>query len=232
MKTLFLIPARAGSKGIPNKNIKLLNGKPLINYAIDLARCFVKDEDICLSTDSFEIAEIAKQNNLYVPFLRPEKLSTDTAGSYEVMLHAVEFYESLGKNYEAIVLLQPTSPLRLKKHLKEALTLFKNDIEMVVSVKESHTNPHWNLFKENENGYLEKFILSNYIRRQDLPKAFEYNGAIYVINITELNKKKLNQFTKIKKVIMDDFSSVDIDLPIDLAWAEYLFNTKHIQLDY
>jgi len=232
MKTLFLIPARAGSKGIPNKNIKLLNGKPLINYAIDLARCFVKDEDICLSTDSFEIAEIAKQNNLYVPFLRPEKLSTDTAGSYEVMLHAVEFYESLGKNYEAIVLLQPTSPLRLKKHLKEALTLFKNDIEMVVSVKESHTNPHWNLFKENENGYLEKFIPSNYIRRQDLPKAFEYNGAIYVINITELNKKKLNQFTKIKKVIMDDFSSVDIDLPIDLAWAEYLFNTKHIQLDY
>jgi N-acylneuraminate cytidylyltransferase len=232
MKTLFLIPARAGSKGIPNKNIKLLNGKPLINYAIDLARCFVKDEDICLSTDSFEIAEIAKQNNLYVPFLRPEKLSTDTAGSYEVMLHAVEFYESLGKNYEAIVLLQPTSPLRLKKHLKEALTLFKNDIEMVVSVKESQANPHWNLFKENENGYLEKFIPSNYIRRQDLPKAFEYNGAIYVINITELNKKKLNQFTKIKKVIMDDFSSVDIDLPIDLAWAEYLFNTKHIQLDY
>ena len=232
MKILFLIPARDGSKGIPNKNIKLLNGKPLINYAIDLARCFANDEDICLSTNSKKIADVANQNNLAVPFFRPENLSSDTADSYEVMTHAIKYYESIGKMFDTLVLLQPTSPFRLKSNLEEALLKYNSGLEMIVSVKESHANPHWNLFKENENGYLEKFIPSNYTRRQDLPKAFEYNGAIYVVNIAELKKKNLNQFTKIKKVIMDDFSSVDIDKPIDLAWAEYLFNTKHIQLDY
>jgi CMP-N,N'-diacetyllegionaminic acid synthase len=232
VKTLYLIPARGGSKGLPGKNIKLLVGKPLINYAVDLARCFAEDDDICVSTDSEEIANVAKSNKLSVPFIRPGELSSDTAGTYEVMLHAIKHYEERGKNYDALVLLQPTSPLRLKKHLSEALAAFNSDAEMVVSVAEARTNPYLNLFKENDQAWLEKVFPAAFSRRQDAPKFFEYNGAIYVISVPELKKKTLGDFKKVKKIEMDSFHSVDIDNEIDFAWANFLMDKQHVKLDY
>ena len=114
MKSLFLITARGGSKGIPHKNIKPLNGKPLIYYAIDVARQFVEDEDICVSTDGDDIIKTVEDYNLKVLFKRPAELASDTAGSDEVILHAVQYYEALGRLYDNIVLLQPTSPFRTK----------------------------------------------------------------------------------------------------------------------
>jgi CMP-N,N'-diacetyllegionaminic acid synthase len=232
MKFLYLIPARGGSKGIPGKNIKPLAGKPLINYAIDLARRFAKDGDICLSTDNTQIIDTAQKHKLKVPFIRPDSLSSDNSGSYEVMLHAVNHFESEGKKYDAIVLLQPTSPFRLKTHLTKAIKEFKDGIDLVVSVKESHANPYWNLFKENKNGFLEKYFPGTYTRRQDTPKSFEYNGAIYIIRISELKKRPLHEFERIKKLEMDEISSVDIDKPIDWLWAEYLINNNYIKFDY
>ena len=113
MKTLFVIPARGGSKGIPHKNIRPLAGKPLIGYAIDTARHFADDCDICLSTDDPEIAAVATgQFGLAVPFLRPAELATDKSGTYEVLLHALDYYRNRGIDYECLVLLQPTSPFR------------------------------------------------------------------------------------------------------------------------
>src|SRR5215831_8877346 len=115
MQLLFIIPARGGSKGIPGKNIKPLNGKPLIYYSIEFARLFSDDQNICITTDSEAIKKTAETIGLAVPFLRPSHLATDTAGTYEVLQHAVGVYKDLAKEYDALVLLQPTSPFREKK---------------------------------------------------------------------------------------------------------------------
>ena len=120
---LIIIPARGGSKGIPRKNIKPLNGKPLIYYAIDTARAITADENICVSTDDVEIKSVVEAYGLQVPFLRPNALSTDTAGTYEVLIHALNFYEEQGKQYNTVLLLQTTSPFRTAEQVKEALEI-------------------------------------------------------------------------------------------------------------
>jgi len=140
--TLFVIPARGGSKGLPRKNILPLGGKPLICYSIDAARGLADDRDICLSTEDAEIKQVAEDYGLTLPFVRPARLASDTAGSREVLLHALEFYQrNLGRSYHRICLLQPTSPLRGARHIGEALQLWQDDLDMVVSVRESKANP-------------------------------------------------------------------------------------------
>lgn len=125
MKILYVIPARGGSKGIPSKNIKPFMGKPLIHYAIDTAHaCAASEKDICLSTDDEQIAAEARNYDLEVPFLRPTELATDTAGTYEVLLHALgEMEQRNSCSYDVLVLLQPTSPFRKPKHVQEAIKL-------------------------------------------------------------------------------------------------------------
>lgn len=229
--TLITICARGGSKGIPGKNIKPLHGKPLIAYTIDVARALTDDEHICVSTDDDNIIETAQKMGLNIPFKRPPELATDEIGTYPVLLHAVNFYEQLGRNYDRLILLQPTSPFRTASQVKEALQLYNKKIDMVVSVKEASTNPYYNGFEENENGFLElsKKTL-NYVRRQDAPQVWEYNGAIYIININSLKKNPLNKFTKIVKYEMDPISSVDLDTPLDWKFAEFLMNEKMVKL--
>ena len=124
MKILVIIPARGGSKGIPHKNIKPLNGKPLIYYTIDCARAICDDADICVSTDDDEIIQVVEDYGLKVPFKRPAELATDTAGTYEVLLHALNYYEQQGRHYDVVMLLQNTSPFRAAEHVKEAITLY------------------------------------------------------------------------------------------------------------
>ena len=136
--TLFVIPARGGSKGLPGKNIKDLCGKPLIAYSIDVARAFADDEHICVSTDSEEIKRVVEDYGLTVPFIRPAYLATDTASSNDVLIHAVNYFEMLGREYKRLVLLQPTSPLRSIEDVSGSLTLYSDDIDMVVSVTKSH----------------------------------------------------------------------------------------------
>lgn len=154
MNILVIIPARGGSKGIPGKNIKLLGGKPLIYYAIDVARAIVDDTHICVSTDDDQIIRVVEQYGLSVPFIRPTELATDTAGSYGVLLHALSFYESKGEHFDAVVLLQVTSPFRTVNHVREALNLYNKDLDMVVSVKETDSNPYYLCFEEDTEGML------------------------------------------------------------------------------
>lgn len=222
---LIIITARGGSKGIPNKNIKLLNNKPLIQYTIEAAREVVKDENICLSTDSTEIVEVARQLGLEVPFVRPSYLATDSANSYDTILHAVNYYESIGKFFETIILLQPTSPFRKGFHIQEAYQLYNNNIDMVVSVVESKANPYFNLWEESSEGMLRKVKEGNYIRRQDCPSCFLFNGAIYIINTDSLKRCDLNKFSNIIKYTMDQKYSVDIDTKLDWEWSEFLIQT-------
>lgn len=226
MKPLIVIPARGGSKGVLRKNIKVLGNKPLIQYTIDAAKGVFDDEFICVSTDDFEIKSVVEQLGLKVPFLRPNELASDTAGTYEVLLHAISFYESKGYFPDTLILLQPTSPFRTSAHIKEALKLYDESIEMVVSVKETKANPYYILFEEDSNGYLKKTKEANFTRRQDCPKVWEYNGAIYIINVNALKACAISQFTKVCKFEMDETSSHDIDTLLDWRIAEIILNDK------
>ena len=222
MKPLIVIPARGGSKGVPRKNIKVLGDKPLIQYTIDAAKGVFDDEFICVSTDDFEIKSVVEQLGLKVPFLRPNELASDTAGTYEVLLHAISYYESKGYFPDTLILLQPTSPFRTSAHIKEALKLYHESIDMVVSVKETKANPYYILFEEDRNGFLKKTKEANFTRRQECPKVWEYNGAIYIINVKALKEKTISQFTKVCKFEMDETSSHDIDTLLDWKIAEII----------
>lgn len=224
-KILYVIPARGGSKGVPEKNIKLLGNKPLIHYSIEVARAVANDEDICVSTDNIKIKEIVEKVGLHVPFLRPPELALDNSGTYEVLLHAVNYYAAQGKQYDLLVLLQPTSPFRKVENVKTAIDSWDENIDMVVSVKETKANPYYLLFEENANGFLINSKEGKFINRQDCPVVYEYNGAIYVININTLLNKNLNAFSKKKKYVMDEESSLDIDTQFDWKFAEFLLSS-------
>lgn len=229
MKALFVIPARGGSKGIPHKNIKLLGGKPLIGYSVDVARQFADDADICVSTDDEEIASVVRGMGLEVPFMRPAELATDKSGTYEVLLHALDFYRSKGVEYDVLVLLQPTSPFRKAEDVKAALDVYSPDIDMVVTVKEASSNPYYNCYEKDENGFL---AISKgdgkFTRRQDAPKVWEYNGAVYVINVASLKKMTLGEFRRRRMSVMDSVRSVDLDTEIDWLIAEKLLESGRI----
>lgn len=215
----MVIPARGGSKGVPRKNIKLLNGKPLIQYTIEAARGVFEDNQICVSTDDIEIKSVVESLALSVPFLRPEQLASDTAGTYEVLLHALAYYENKGYKPDTLILLQATSPFRTAEHLKEAIDLYDANCEMVVSVKETKSNPYYVLREENDEGWLVKSKEGNFIRRQDCPKVYELNGAIYIINVEALKTKPIQDFVKVRKYEMDEVSSHDIDSMMDWLLA-------------
>lgn len=223
MKILSIIPARGGSKGIPHKNIKPFLGRPLIYYTIDTARSICSDENICVSTDDPEIIRIVQEYGLKVPFVRPTELATDKAGTYEVLLHALNFYEKLGESFDVILLLQVTSPFRTSEHVKEALKLYRSDLDMVVSVSKNRTNPYYNCFEEDNQGFLKKTLDNSlFTRRQDAPVTYEFNGAIYVINPDSLKKMPLGNFTRRVKYVMDELHSIDLDTMTDWKYAEFL----------
>lgn len=217
---LIVIPARGGSKGVPGKNIKELGGKPLIQYTIEAARELVTDSQIIVSTDSHEIKAVVEKLGLQVPFFRPTKLATDTTDTYEVLLHALDFFEKNNSQPEKIVLLQPTSPFRNINHIVGALNIYNKNLDMVVSVKETASNPYYVLREENEEGYLVKSKEGNFTRRQDCPRVWEINGAIYVINVLSLRNSPISDFKKVKKFEMDEISSQDIDTPLDWLVCE------------
>ena len=234
MKTLFLIPARGGSKGIPHKNIKELNGKPLIEYTIDIARQFASDDDICVSTDDDEIMRTVEKYGLKVPFKRPNELATDKSGSYGVILHAFDYFEKRERTYDTIVLLQPTSPFRRAEDVHACIEKYKQGkFDMVVSVMEAATNPFYNCYTTNDDGCLKPILENNIIvRRQDAPKVFEYNGACYVINVQSLKKMQLDDFPRIGFVQMDVLHSLDLDTMIDWKFAEMVIKEKMFDGQY
>ncbi len=223
MKPLIIIPARGGSKGIPHKNIKPLNGKPLIQYTIDVARQIAPNEDICVSTDDQEIIKVVEDYGLSVPFVRPAELASDTAGTYEVLLHAIDYYETIGKMYDTVLLLQNTSPFRTAEHVKGAMALYRSYIEMVVSVNETASSPYYNCFEVGNDGYLKKTLdTTMFTRRQDAPKTYEYNGAIYIFNLQRLKETHYGNFTKRVMYEMDRLHSVDLDTIMDWKYAEFI----------
>jgi len=227
MKVLCIIPARRDSKGIPGKNWKLLNNVPLVGYSIEIAKQSRFIDEICISTNSEQVIEIATNKyELSVPFIRPEELSLDTTSSHDVLIHAIEFYESKGMGFDAILLLQPTSPFRKVEFINDSIELFKkSDCDMVVSVCETPLNPYYNLYNETD-GFIHRSIPSNFTRRQDCPKTYLVNGSIYVISVNSLKTQQLHEMEKVIKYEMSEEFSLDLDTLNDWEKAEIILSNK------
>lgn len=224
-KPLFIIPARGGSKGIPRKNIKELCGRPLIHYSIELARAFAPDSHIIVSTDDDEIHDVASRTGLPVPYMRPAELGGDRVGSREVILDAMDWADSQGIGYDCVVLLQPTSPMRIPADVSSALALYAPDVDMVVSVTEAACNPYYDCFETQPDGTLHVSKGDGaYTRRQDAPKAWQYNGAVYVINPASIRRMTLGEFPRRIPYEMPRSRSVDLDTPLDWTIVESLMS--------
>jgi len=221
VKYLAIIPARGGSKRLPNKNILELNGKPLIAWSIEAAKKSKYIDDVVVTSDSEKILDVANKYNIKT-IKRPDYLASDTATTFDVIKHTID---SLQNKYKYTVLLQPTSPLRNEKHIDEAIELLeKKNADAVISVCETDHSPLWS------NTLPEDLDMSNFLRdeiknkrSQDLPKFYRLNGAIYICKTDKLLEEK-SFFIKnnIYAYIMDRKSSIDIDDEIDFKLAEIL----------
>lgn len=215
-KALFIIPARGGSKGIPRKNIKKLCGRPLIHYSIEIARALAPDSHVIVSTDDDEIRETAEQTGLPVSYRRPAELGGDRVGSREVILDVMDWADREGIEYDKVVLLQPTSPLRTVEDVEGCMRLYSPDADMAVSVTEASCNPYYDCFEVLADGSLHVAKGEGlYTRRQDAPKALQMNGAVYVINPASIRRMALGEFPKRIPYEMPRERSVDLDTPLD-----------------
>lgn len=224
MKILVIIPARGGSKGVLKKNIKLLDGKPLIQYTTDIALKSKLISKIVVSSDDDEIIEIAKELGVDVPFKRPNSLAEDESPTLPVIKHAIDFFEEQGIFFDAVCLLQITSPFRTLTFLNEAIQKFcdeKND--SLISVREvpHEYNPHW-VFEPNTNGQLviatgEKEIIT---RRQNLPKSYHRDGSIYITKTSVIKEQNSLYGNSIGYVVSSEENYVNIDTMEDWIKAE------------
>lgn len=245
MRLMYAIPARGGSKGIPRKNVRPLAGTPLIAYAVqgalhvsaddmsDLGIAHGTPADIWVSTDDEEIRSAAEVAGVEVPFLRPAHLATDTAGTREVLIDLLDRAQADGIHYDAIVLLQPTSPLRCDDDIRRTIEAYASASQrglmpdMAVTVFEADANPYYNLFEADADGYLHLSKGNGgYARRQDAPKVWQYNGAVYVINADSLRRSPMSHFERIIPVEMPAARSVDLDTEADWLRAEQLLTQR------
>jgi len=221
-KVLAVIPARGGSKGIPNKNIVPLMGKPLINWTIEAAQSSQYVDRLILSSDDAHICEIAESAGCEVPFVRREELATDDAKSIDVVLDALDRVPG----FDLVVLLQPTSPLRTSSDIDGCLELLvEQGVHSAVSVAPAQEHPYL-IYSMDAGGRLDPFIRAAQqasLRRQDLPGAYSLNGAVYVAEIEWLQKSRSFISGQPAGYVMPKLRSVDIDDPADLKLAaEYL----------
>lgn len=221
MKNLAVITARSGSKGLKDKNIKLLEGKPLFAYSIEAARQSGKFDCIHVSTDSEKYAQIAREYGADVPFLREAALATDTAGTWDVLRAVVQQYATIGQQFDTITLLQPTSPLRDAADIQKAFALFEEkQADSVISVCEVEHSPQLcNTLGENQSmhGFVD---LKKVGRRQDMSTCYRLNGAIY-IQTTELLMAQGDLYgVHSYASVMSQEHSIDIDTALDFLIAE------------
>jgi len=220
---LVLIPARGGSKRLPGKNLMKIDDHSLIGRAILCAKDMVNG-DICITTDDLAIADEARRYGPYVPFMRPEHLATDDAKTIDVILHAVQWFADNGRFFDAVVVLQPTSPLRSEKHLREAIALFeRRRAEAVVSVCKLEHPLEW-CAELGPTGSMEKFgeSLCTQKRSQEFAQRYRLNGAIYIYDIAALSAARgffYNDRTFAYE--MDIASSVDVDTSSDFLLAKF-----------
>jgi len=230
-KVLAIIPARGGSKGLPNKNIRTLHGKPLIVWSIDEGKKSKYIDKLIVSTDSKKIATVAKRYGAEVPFMRPKELALDTSATMDVLFHALDFFKKKGEIYDYIVLLEPTSPLRTVEDINialERLANHKSAKAMVGVAKLESGHPEFNV-KINKNGFIKPFLGGDLIickRRQDLDGIYFFEGTIYISDVNTLKNKKTFYHEKTMAYPVERYKSFEVDEGIDLVIIEAIMKFK------
>lgn len=223
-KFLAIIPARGGSKGIPRKNLILVHNKPLIQYTIEAALNSKYLDDIIVSTDNIEIANVSKSLGAKVPYLRPSNIATDNSKTIFSIIHVIEKQKELGFEYDYVVILQPTQPLRKSRHIDEAIKkIILLNSENLVSV--SKVKEHPILMRSiNNQGLLENHMqLNSTVRRQDFPDIYKVNGAIYINKVSTINRNTSLNDNKLP-YIMDSKDDLDIDESYDIDLLKWILS--------
>lgn len=227
MKNIAIIPARSGSKGLKDKNIKELNRKPLLAYSIEAAKESNLFYEIMVSTDSKKYAEIAKSFGANVPFLRSETNSSDKAGSWKVVLEVLGRYYEKGEKFDTVCLLQPTSPLRTSQDIIGAYKLLEEkQAEAITSVCEVDHSPLWTMTLPQNLSLTEFRKKAKTIPRQQLPTYYRLNGAIYIRKLNYDEDKIQLLYANELAYIMPREHSVDIDTELDFVFAEAIINNN------
>lgn len=227
MNNLAIIPARSGSKGLKDKNIKLLNGKPLLAYSIDAAIESKRFSHIMVSTDSMEYVDIAKQYGAEVPFLRSEKMSSDVAGSWDVVIEVLEKYREFGLQFDTVCLLQPTSPLRKAEDIAGGYTeLEQKKADAITGVCEMEHSPLWATTLREDLSLVEFRKSLAEVPRQMLQTYYRINGALYIRRIVYEDCKICIKDQKEYAYVMERNRSVDIDTIDDFEMAELYIGKK------
>jgi len=229
-KVLSIIPARGGSKGFPGKNIADLAGKPLITWTIEASLSSKYITKTVVSSDDDEILDISRNYGADT-IKRPDDLASDTASSESVVKHTVDSLASNMERFDVLILLQPTSPLRTSVDIDNAMDImFNSDATAVISVCE-FDNKILKTFKENSDGFLEGITNNDFpfMRRQNLPRVFMPNGAIYIINTTVFLENYSLLTTKTKNYLMSKSKSLDIDTHSDLNYANKVLTGAFIE---
>lgn len=220
MKSIAIIPARSGSKGLKDKNIKKLCEKPLIAYSIEVALKSKMFDTVMVSTDSENYAEISRQYGAEVPFLRSKVTSRDTAGSWDVVREVLDEYKKCGKVFDSVMLLQPTSPLRTAEDIINAFRLkTEKTANAIVSVCEMDHSPLWSNTLPNSLS-MEGFVKTSDIPRQQLPSFYRINGAIYLVDTFVLYNSRSLYDNNCFAYIMPQDRSIDIDTELDFQLAQ------------
>lgn len=233
-KILGIIPARAGSKRVKYKNIKNLNGKPLIAYTIEAALQSNKIDRLIVSTDSPEIAMIAKDFGAEVPFIRPSELAKDDVPDLPVFLHALDELNTLyGYNPDIVVNLRPTSPFKTCKIINKVISEFENpDVDCVrtMTKTEGVYHPYW-MYKVAKNGVASQFMsdinINDYYQSQLLPSIYRINGVVDAYRINKIIDRDILS-GNIRSVIIDEKESFDIDTEFDFKLCEMLLKVKEL----
>jgi CMP-N,N'-diacetyllegionaminic acid synthase len=227
---LAIIPARGGSKRLPKKNILDLAGKPLISWSISAAIKSKYIDKVMVTTDSDEIMEVARKYGAEVPFKRPDYLSNDTAIRPDVIKHTIDFYQNENQeNFDYIIFLQPTSPLRNETHIDKAIEyMFEKNADAIVSVCEVEHPVQWSgVLPDNKDmsDFLNEIDIKS--RSQDFPSYFRLNGAIFICDSYKFMESGC-MFLKenIFAYVMSQDISIDIDTKIDFMFARNIFENK------
>ena len=228
MKVIAIIPARSGSKGVINKNIKLLGKKPLIAYTIEEAKKSKLIDKLVVSTDSLEIAEIAEKFGANVPFIRPAELATDTSLTYDVIKHCIDHFEILGEKFDIILLLQPTVPFRKLDHIDKSIQMLKksSSFTSVVSIVNVDGN-HPLRMKKIEKEFLRNYIdqeTENMAPRASLPKVYIRSGSIYCILVKNFQTEISLVSRDCAPLILSEEETINIDSQLDFNFCEFLLN--------
>ena len=226
MKYIALICARGGSKGLPGKNIRPLNGTPLIGWSIKIAKEIERVSRVIVSTDSKEIAKIALEYGAEVPFMRPENLALDNSPEWSVWRHAINYLENQqSEKIDALVVLPVTAPLRTIRDVNKCIDLFeKGGTDSVITVSESNRNPYFNMTSNDSKGYSSLVIQSDkgITRRQDAPEVFDMATVAYVVDTNFIKDFNGIFEGRVKNVVIPRERAVDIDNMIDFKIAECL----------